>query len=131
MAILSRCFVRIVAVGQRLIPTILYQCSMPPRTPTTCVFLHCPTRWQLLRIICGLPHVWYLTQWRARPLCRVRNTTTLWLGINYDLASSSSRIEQLLSLVNPIKPSGMLATTISFTWSLLLLTRSGCAYSLG
>ena len=88
--------------------------------------------WHLLRIICGRPHVWYLTQLRALPWCRVRNTTTSWLGINYDLASSSSsRIEQQLSLVNLNKPLGMLATTISSTWSLLLLTRSGYVYHPG
>lgn len=109
---------------------LLWIISMSPHIPPMFVFMHWPTRWHRLRIICGVPHEWYLTQLRAHPSCRVRNATPSWLGLNYDLASSPC-IEQLLSLISPMRPLGMLASTILTKGSLLLLTGSGYVYSLG
>ena len=108
----------------------LWIIPMSPHIPSMFVFMHWPTRWHRLRIIYGFPHVWYLTQMRAQPSCRIRNTTLSWLGLNYDLASSSS-IQRLLSLVSPMKSLSMLALTILTMRSFLLLTRSGYVYILG
>ena len=124
------------AVGQCLVIYytvfgLLWIISMSLRIPSMLILMHWPTKCHQLRIICGFSHVSYLTQMRAHPLCRVRNTTPSWLGDSITtLHPSSFCIERQLSLVSPMIPLGKLATTIPTTGSFLLLTGSGYVYSL-